>query len=115
MITCAVLELGTFALFAALPRLLHAMPTRLINLPHREYWLHPDRKAATLTRAAALLDWFALATVALLAATFELVLRANLGEGSLDSGAMWILIAAYLVFSTSWIVRFLLAFRAPSP
>ena len=91
------------------------MPTRLINLPHREYWLHPDRKAATLTRAAALLDWFALATVALLAATFELVLRANLGEGSLDSGAMWILIAAYLVFSTSWIVRFLLAFRAPSP
>ena len=111
--TCVLFELGIFALFAILPNLLHAMPTRLINLPHRDYWLHEDRKAQSLARAAALLDWFGLATLLLMAATFELVLRANLRQGDLDSHAMWFLLAAYFAFSASWIFRFLRAFPAP--
>jgi hypothetical protein len=112
-VTCALLQLGRLALFAALPWLMRRMPTRLLNLPHREHWLAPERKAQSITRAATLLDAFALATLALMAATFELALRANLRGGPLESSAMWLLLAAYLAFSLFWMVRFMRAFPAP--
>jgi uncharacterized membrane protein len=113
--TCAGFELGLFILFAALPTLMHALPSQLINLPHRDHWLQPDRKVQSLARAAGLLDWFLMATLALMAATFELTLRANQQRTGLDSRAMWLLLAADLAFTVSWIVRLVRAFPRPSP
>src|SRR5262245_40603264 len=47
--------LGVTALaFVGLPVALRRMSSTLINIPNREYWLAPERRAATL---AALQDW----------------------------------------------------------
>jgi hypothetical protein len=114
LLTCAGIELSIFVLFALLPMLMNALPVQLINFPHKEYWLAPERKDHTLKRAAVLFDWFGFATVAMMVVTFELALRANLGHSQLDSRAMWVLLAAYLGFSVSWLVRLWRAFPAPA-
>ena len=107
------LSAGTLALFAGLPRLLHKLPTPMINMPNREYWLAPPRKAAALLRLGEYLDWFACATIALLVAVFELVLRANLAHAPLSPLRIWLPLGAYLGFSVSWSVALLRAFRLP--
>jgi uncharacterized membrane protein len=35
-------------LFGSIPRLIRRLPDSLINIPHREYWLARERRAATL-------------------------------------------------------------------
>jgi hypothetical protein len=60
------------------------------------------------------LDWFACATMALLVAVFELVLRANLARAALGSVAIWLLLACYLGFTLGWSVALWRAFRLPA-
>jgi uncharacterized membrane protein len=107
------LSAGLLALFAVLPLLLHRMPVDLINLPHRDYWLAPARKHAALARLTAYLDGFACATLALLVAVFELVVRANLARAPLGNTGIWLLLACYCTFALSWSVAMWRAFRLP--
>ena len=59
-------------------RLAARLPTRFVNLPHRQYWLAPERRAATLASLGSFGVWVAYATLALLCVIHGLVLRANL-------------------------------------
>jgi uncharacterized membrane protein len=112
--TSVGLSAGCLLLFAATPALLRNLPASLINLPHREYWLAPERRAEAVARLCEYLDWFACATIALLVAVFELVLRANLARAALGSVAIWLLLACYLGFTLSWSVALWRAFRPPA-
>jgi uncharacterized membrane protein len=107
------LSAGNLMLFGALPWLLRKLPVSLINLPHREFWLAPGRRQGALARLDVYMDWFACATTALLAAVFELVLRANLARAPLASAATWLLLTSYLVFTLVWLVSLWRAFRLP--
>jgi uncharacterized membrane protein len=111
--TSVGLSAGNLLLFTALPALLRKLPASLINMPHRDYWLVPERKAQALERFCTYLDWFACATIALLVAVFELVVRANLTRAPLDSLGMWVLLAAYFGFAASWSIALWRAFRVP--
>lgn len=105
--------LGIAALFVGLPMLLKGMPAGLINLPNKAYWLAPDRREETMERLSSFLDVFALATVLLLLAVFELSYRASRG-GSLDPGAFLPVLLSYLVFTAGWTVAMIRAFaRVP--
>lgn len=112
--TSVGLSVGCLLLFAALPALLRVLPASSINLPHREYWLTPERKAASVALLCGYLDWFACATIAFLVAVFELVLRANLAQAPLGSVAIWLLLACFLGFTLSWSVALWRAFRPPA-
>jgi cation transporter-like permease len=57
--------------------LVRVLPTRLINLPHREYWLAPQRKAATLESLSSLTLALAFVLVAFLCFVHWLVVQAN--------------------------------------
>lgn len=109
--TSVAIQLFQIGLFTSLPWLLMRAPAQLVNMPNRDYWLAPERRAATVGRLTGLLDWFNCATLALLAGTFELVLRANLQGQALDSRAMWTLLALYLAFAVVWSVSLWRAFR----
>jgi uncharacterized membrane protein len=50
--------------FAVLPSLLERAPARLLNLPNKDYWLAPERRAATMARVASALTWFGCAGLA---------------------------------------------------
>jgi hypothetical protein len=111
--TSVGLSVGNWLLFAALRGMLHKLPPGLINIPHRDYWLAPERKSAALERFCGYMDWFACATIALLVGVFELVVRANLARGELGPVAIWLLLACYLGFALSWSVALVRSFRLP--
>jgi hypothetical protein len=64
-------------LLALSARLVGVLPPRLINLPHREYWLAPQRRAATLDALSAMSVQFALVLAVFLCFVHWLVVRAN--------------------------------------
>ncbi len=98
-----------FAIAAFLPRL----PVNFINIPNRDYWLAPERRDATLHHVGREVLVMGTATVAFIAATFHLSMRASItGTDRLGPG-FWIALVAFVVYAGYWSVRLMLRFRAP--
>jgi uncharacterized membrane protein len=66
------------AIFFGLPRLLRRLPVGMINLPHREYWLAPERAESSLRDFEHRFNLFGLAVIAFLTAVMQLVYSINL-------------------------------------
>jgi hypothetical protein len=113
-----VFQLGILAVtagaFLGLPALLGRISPRLINLPNREYWLSPERRAATL---AAVRNWMAMVgsgTVLLMMAVAGLNFRANQETPPrLSSPAIVSCILGYLLYVAALLVRFYRMFPRP--
>jgi hypothetical protein len=74
------------------------LPVRLVNLPNKQYWLAPERKAATLAAIARFGTWASYATLTLLCAVHWLVVRANSAHPAhLDEAPLIGLVAVYFV------------------
>lgn len=71
------LVVGVPALVAFSTRLLRVMPPQFVNLPHRQYWLAPERRAATFESLSSLTLWFAMALAVFLSYCHWLVVRAH--------------------------------------
>ena len=103
--------LGVLALFlvtfVGLPVLFRRIPPAWINLPNKDYWLAPERRAGTVTILGSEMLWFGNATIAFMIAVFELAIRANLSESvRLSQPAMWSLLVAYMVYTAVWLIQF---------
>jgi hypothetical protein len=72
------------ALFLALPLLIGRLPDALINLPHKDYWLAPARREASLAHASCAVLAIGCATLLLLLVIFHGVyaLNAELARGA---------------------------------
>lgn len=111
-------QLGLLALlvavFAGMPVLLRRLPARLVNLPNRDYWLAPERRAASIERMGERLAWMGLATVLFFVWVEELVLHANLaGGGRLAAASFAVGLGGYVVVTAGWLIAFHRAFRVP--
>lgn len=113
-VLCMAFSGGLFGMFALLPLALHRIPSSLLNLPNREYWLTPERKQAALERMSVYLDWFAFATLLVLVGASELAVEANLARAPLDNTAIWTLLGSYVAFTVAWSVLLLRAFAIPA-
>ena len=96
-----------------IPLLLAVIPTRWVNLPHRDYWLAPERAAHTRAVIQTYLAWFHTATLGLMAWILELTYRANLSADGATrlSNHVWTALGAYLLFTGAWLVFFLRRFQ----
>jgi uncharacterized membrane protein len=104
-----------FLSFRILPGLLSRFPDAMINLPNKDYWLAPGRRDETFSRIKDLLVSLGNAFLTFLIITFQLVILANLKEGSrLNSEALWILLAVLVFFTIVWAIRFIRMFRIPA-
>ncbi len=102
----AALTLIIAAVFAVLPVLLMWLPVSLINLPNKDYWLAPPRRAQTMVAIGAFVLDEGILTMALLLGMHQLTIEANLRPPpQLAMAPFWSLLAAYLVFTGLWIVR----------
>lgn len=100
-----IVGLMTFCFFL-LPRLLRHVPSSLINLPNREYWLVPERKTEALAMLEEEMGWFGIAILLLLIWTLQLAINANLpGGGALRSDVMLMLIGGFFAFTIVWVIR----------
>jgi predicted Ser/Thr protein kinase len=101
---------GLTALFLGLARLIPRFP-RLANLPRRDYWLAPERRALT----AALVRRWLLSLACLMTVFFGalhwLVLQANtLQAPRLSTAPLLVIIIGFLLGLMIWITAFLMRF-----
>ena len=86
--------------------------TSAINIPHREYWLDPLRREATLRFLAAHACWLGSLLVVFIAAIHLLLLEANATQPPRLPGAMfYTLLVAFVVALGIWMATLLLRFR----
>jgi len=108
----AILLPGIVAL--GVPSMLGHIPVTLINLPNKEYWFAPQRRAQTLYGFAQHFAWFGAASLTLVIAVMTLVMRANLSASQLiEPQWFWVLFAFYLAFVAWWLMRVFVMFRLP--
>ncbi len=89
------------------------LPARWINVPHRDYWLAPERIAATRRKILANLAAIAALTLALLLGIAEISIHlARTGGGRLPALFFWLL-GLFLAGTLGSAVALLLAFRRP--
>lgn len=93
-----------FLVFGLGPRLLRRLPPSLVNIPHRDYWLTPARRAEAMRRLELAMQWFAVPTIGFMVFAMQLVFAANLDqEPRLPGTFLWAL-GAYFAFVASWLV-----------
>ena len=100
-------------LFFVLPYWIPRIPDALINMPHKDHWLSPERRGESL---AWLRDWMqetGILTLVLMASVHHLTIRANLEEGATLQGfGLWM--GVYLGVLVFWLLRLLLRFKKPA-
>ena len=101
-------------LVAGLPVWVSRRWPMLLNIPNRDYWLAPERNAATLASLGSRTAFLAIAMIALICFVHVLVMRANAGdEPELDQRLLMIGLVTFIAFMTGWIVSLYRRFRRP--
>jgi uncharacterized membrane protein len=100
-------------IFVVMPGRLLRLPASWINLPHKNYWLAPERREIATSMLAARMQWFGIASLLFMMGIFQLVFEANSRDPrQLSSWALW-WIVGYVVASLVWVLELYRAFRPP--
>lgn len=99
------------ALFGSGGWLLRRVPDQFINIPHREYWLTPERRAATFGALDNMFSVIGIVVMGFFMAMFQQVYAANL-TGTLTL-KMTPLIIGQFVFIVGLITIMMFRFRPP--
>ena len=79
------------------PRQIAAKPNHRINLPHRDYWLAPERRAETMRFISATMAWFGCGILFVLISGTFFALQANLvPDHRFNSAAMLVVLGSFL-------------------
>jgi hypothetical protein len=90
------------------------LPISVINLPHKDFWLAPLRRAATLERLGSALEVQGGATLLLLTLVFDLATAANFRpDRRFAAGLFWPALLLYGVFLLAWSGLMLKTFARP--
>ncbi len=76
-------------------------PSSLINLPNKDYWLAPERRAQSMGLLMKYMTGLWSATLFFLMSTIHFAIRVNLGR-SRDLGDWFFFLAAYVIFTLAW-------------
>jgi serine/threonine-protein kinase len=107
----AVLPLVIVAIVGWLPRLFPAS----VNLPNRDYWLAPERSAATFETVAVWAILLGALLSIFMAGVHWLILQANaVVPPQLPAKPFWTMLIAFLAVFAFWIWAFWSRFRDPS-
>ena len=110
-------QIGTTAfiavLFIAIALSTPRLPDRFINLPHRDYWLAPSRRAESLAWVEGMMFWLGAALQLFLAFVFREVARANLSaKPELHLNLLWLQVSLFIMVA-GLVVTLLFRFRRP--
>lgn len=110
-----LLAIAIPALLFLLPDFVFRLPDQYINLPHRDYWLAPARRDASIGWFRGHSRVFAVMLLALFCYAHALVVLANRQTPAhLAEGAMLAGLAAFFLFVIVWIWALYRRFRAAS-
>lgn len=92
------------------------MPAGLVNIPHREYWLAPERREDTAAKMQSMGVWFSCWMSVFFLGLYQLLLNANQVEpATLNAKQFFILLGIYLAGVAVWVVMLHRSFRLPRP
>jgi uncharacterized membrane protein len=80
------------------------LPVTLINLPNKDYWLSPERRAESILVLGQYMTGFWSATLFFLMGTMQLAIRVNLNRSTDLGDWFFVLLAAYMLFTLAWTV-----------
>jgi len=110
LVLYGVILLVTIVPLLLLPLFLPRIPDELVNLPHKDYWLAPARRAETFRTISAYLLWFGVGTLMLISHAMGMALAENLEPRPRFGESMWWSLGAYLAFVAVWMVVFIRRF-----
>jgi serine/threonine-protein kinase len=90
------------------------LPSSLVNLPNREYWLAPERRRESLAFVNRELAAIALAVAWFMAAVSHLAFEANISGGPFATNAMLALLGLYMAIVLGIVGRIWWRFRKPT-
>jgi hypothetical protein len=96
-------------LFPGIGLILRKIPTSMINLPNKDYWLSPERKQETIAVLSRQFLWFGSATLLLLLDIFHQSFRVHLGQAQTLEHPM-ASIVGYVLFTTLWSIGLIAKF-----
>jgi hypothetical protein len=85
------------------PRMLSKIPTALINLPNKDYWLAPERKDETIAYIGRGMLLFGSGTLLFLLDIIHQSFQVSMGQAS-SLNHVWVTFAIYLAFCVFWTV-----------
>jgi hypothetical protein len=88
-------------------------PASIVNMPHREYWLAPQRRYETSEKMLHFGLWFACAESIFLTMIHVQVVQANLAQPVQLTNLVWAELAIFLGFVAVWLVALYRQFRLP--
>jgi len=104
------------AIFLLMPRFVALFPDSMINLPNKEYWLAPERRALTMGMMGENMAWLGVLVLALFIGMGYLTFQADLmPQPHLDEAAGAVMMGAFFVCMIIWLVRFIRAFSKKEP
>lgn len=102
----------TGGFFVILAQALPSIPTSMINVPNREYWLAPERRAKSLGELARRLTRFGAVTVVLVLALVHESILVALERKETLTGFL-IVMAVYGMYTVIWCIGLIRTFGRP--
>jgi uncharacterized membrane protein len=110
MVTIVVLT----AMILGLSWLSRRLAGTMLNIPHRDRWLAPEHRDATLRFLASQMEWIAVVVLATFIGIFQLAAIANAATPArIAPAALWGLLAATVVGALVPALRIRIRFRRP--
>ena len=106
-----------FGMIYGIPRLVEILPPRWVNLPYRNYWLDPGRRARAAMMIRAPVWRFGVALFLFFLVTGGLALRANLHASAeparLEMAIFLPSLGVFLAYTVWWVIALYRQFRVP--
>jgi uncharacterized membrane protein len=110
--TMAVVVGVSFVAAFVVPLLVGVLPARMVNLPHKDYWLAAERREKTLQYLSMKMGWFGCALLFLHLFVTSEAINANMpSHGQFDTGATFAVLFGFVIFMGIWTVSLLRHFN----
>jgi hypothetical protein len=109
--TMAAVVVGLALLQVGIFYSIRYFPSSVINLPHREYWLAPERRTETMEVMFRAGIWLAIFISVFMLVIHLLVVDANRSQPVRLSSFVWLLLAIFLVAVLFWTIALIQRFR----
>ena len=107
------LQSGVPVFMLAMTSLASRMPVSMVNIPNREYWLHPERRSATMAHMSLMITWIAVLTSLFMTAISHLTFVANKTGNGLNLPLFFSTLIAFLIAVFTIASRSMWHFRMP--
>lgn len=116
--TATLISTGLIAIlpifFVGISQIIRWLPTWMINLPYREYWLAPERRLGTHRWLSGWMTWFSVAINMLMVVLNHVVFIANRDNQPLSMGWFWSSLGTFLTFTVALLVIMMRRFHKPT-